>query len=227
MLNIPAIYPDAKIIGDLDKSPGEFFKGGQPRGIVVHYTADRDLARTIKSLKQQGLAYHLLIDRDGSVHQMSYLTTRVAHAGKAKWGGMSPNAAFLGVSLVSWGLLTFFRNENRLVSWTGAPVDQAETLPGGIDPHDSNKLYFWDCATTPQISALTDICIWFAERGILIKDICGHDECCIPPGRKIDPGGIFPFTMKDLREGLSTIWTMKKEALTLTEEQAREFFAKS
>lgn len=222
MLKIPAIYPDA-IQHDPDLTPGDFFAGGgQPQGIVIHYTADRDLDRVMRTLREKKEAYHLIVDRDGGVHQMAYLTTRVDHAGKSKWREHRPNQTFLGIAAVSWGKLDFDAKTDRLFSWAKTEVSMAEAIPAPYFDRDPDQKEFWDSVTGEQMNALADVLIWFAERGILLENICGHDECALPPGRKIDPGGIFQFSMHDLREALSSIWTLKQEAATMMERQHQE-----
>ena len=192
---IPEVYPFAhKIVTPLAMGVGKIV----PRGVVVHYLADRNTDRAIGALKGAGLGYHLIIERDGTVVQTSYMTLAVNHAGEAAWQKASPNRHFLAVALASWGVLT--PKDGKLLAWNGSQVGphEAAQRPGNVN----GTPYWWDIATNPQEKALKKFLTWVIERGIDPKMICGHDECALPKGRKPDPGGVLSQTMKALRSEL-------------------------
>jgi len=193
---IPDVYPYAnKIVSPLYMSKGKFV----PRGIVVHYLADRNVGRAIDNLKTQGLGYHLIIDRDGTIHQTTYLSHAVSHAGEASWNKISPNRHFLAVAISSWGVLT--PKDGKLVAWNGSQVGshEAQKRTGNL----SKTEYWWDIATRGQERELMKFLKWCCERGIEPKNICGHDECALPTGRKPDPGGVLSMSMSDIRKELA------------------------
>lgn len=163
---------------------------GGPKGITIHYTADDNLDRTVRSLKGQKLGYHFFIERDGTVVQSADLLSRVNHAGVAKWRGQSPNRSHISIAVLSWGVLKNSKN------WLDNVVKQDVVV---------RRQHQWHAATKAQegalISLLADLC---SELKIDPMDVCGHDECAQPVGRKIDPGGIFEFTMPELRRKLSS-----------------------
>ena len=163
-----------------------------PLGICVHYLADRDVDRSIQGLKDAGLGYHLIIDRDGKIFQTCYFNLRVNHAGVAEWNGLSPNRNFIAIAVASWGYLDAGNK-----AWNGAIIDAKETSlrPSNV----SEKLMRWDAATQVQETALVNCLNWLVSKGISIKNICGHDESAKPVGRKPDPGGVLSRTMNDVR----------------------------
>jgi len=162
-------------------------------GITIHYTADMDENRVIGSLESKGYGYHVLIRRDGDTVQIAPFNRRVHHAGMATWKGYVPNRHHIAVAFMSWGWVKK-RSDCRYESWTGA----------NIPPREVRYLngQFWHFATWAQIEALYKLCDWAKSLKLNPEMICGHDECCIPPGRKVDPGGILmPHIIPNLRKG--------------------------
>lgn len=197
----PKIYPFRSALVAPDQLSKEPFHE-PPVGIVVHYTAERGMQNIRSALVASGLCYHLIIGRDGKVEQHAWLDHVVWHAGKALWRGMSPNHRFLAVALESWGEVKCEDEpQDGFTSWTGAdvPSDDVVARPGNIQKATS----FWDAATERQLAALDDLCLWACAQGIDPLNICGHDECALPLGRKIDPGGVLPMGMEDFRKSVA------------------------
>lgn len=197
---IRQVYPLVKSVlypGCLGVAPWGL---GDPCGITIHYTADRNLQRVVEDGRQSKIGYHLLIDRDGSVHQTAYLDQRVNHAGNAAWAGRSPNRSHIAVALLGWGKVNQGPGATYY-SWTGAVVP-----PGDVRytaGNTSRAPDFWDCFTAEQESKLEELCRYFiATSSVAPQDICGHDECAIPLGRKVDPGGSLSMPMPDFRRKL-------------------------
>jgi N-acetyl-anhydromuramyl-L-alanine amidase AmpD len=167
--------------------------------VTVHYTADRDIARTARSLIKADLGYHLFIDRGGEVTQMTSFDQICWHAGNAVWAGKSPNKNHISLALISWGALTEIK-AGIYQSWakTFVPPSEVEIRPDNV----KGLKQPWDVATLAQISALIDVLRFCIGEGIDVGDICGHDECALPPGRKLDPGGVLPMSMSQLRSML-------------------------
>ena len=186
-------YPGASEIRDPEKDLTGKFAQGDPSGITIHYSATRSTSSTINALAERHLKYHLLITRDGRIVQIARLDHRVDHAGKASWLGKSPNKSHWAICLLAWGKLDY-----QGKAWTGAVIPRQETRYR--DGH------LWDMATTEQEAALGLFLRWaVGSYGIVPGAICGHNECCIPLGRKADPGGILSFSMPKLRESLSLL----------------------
>ncbi len=200
-MGLPQLYPMVRSVfrpTALGRGP---FEGGSARGVTVHHAADRDLNRVQTEGATTRIGYHLVIDRDGFVHQTTYMDQMVAHAGEAIWNGLSPNRAHVAVSLLSWGRLTKTDGSSDLVAWDGATVhpEEAAMRQGNLSP----ELAWWDAATPAQEEALFNLLRWFVACGIDPANICGHDECALPVGRKDDPGGVLSMTMQAVRLMLS------------------------
>lgn len=161
-----------------------------PTGITIHYTADGDIDRVKREMDKSKIGYHFIIDRDGLIHQTAALTKSVNHAGKALWNGQSPNRTHIAIAVVSWGLV----NDDK-IAWNGTKVPFAVKRKG----------QYWDSATPAQERSLMKLLFGLiSDFQIRASNICGHDECALPPGRKIDPGCVFSFSMPELRKALST-----------------------
>jgi N-acetyl-anhydromuramyl-L-alanine amidase AmpD len=158
---------------------------GLPTGITVHYTADGDIDRVKREMDTQKVGYHFIVDRLGLIHQTANLAKAVNHAGKAMWNGQSPNRTHLAVAFISWGLL----NKDGL-AWNGTKI-------GGV----KRGGHLWDPATEVQekklFQLLRDL---MRDFDISPINICGHDECALPAGRKVDPGFALSKTVAELRK---------------------------
>lgn len=180
----PTKYPDAD-----QRLAGRVRGNGvlEPAGVTIHYSADRDAERTVRSLAERGLGYHVLIDRDGAVLQLAPFNVRLSHAGSALWRGLSPNRTHVSVCLISWGFL-----DKTRTAWNGYVVAAGQVAERPVGR-------FWDAATPPQEAALWKLLGWLCQAGIGADTICGHDECAVPAGRKVDPGGVLSITMGEIR----------------------------
>lgn len=69
----------------------------EPHTIILHHTAGGRVGSE-SYLKQQGLGYHYMIDKDAKVYQYNSITDIVGHASKA-------NNGYIGISYVSGGVL--------------------------------------------------------------------------------------------------------------------------
>jgi N-acetyl-anhydromuramyl-L-alanine amidase AmpD len=180
------LYPDSMTVGPL-----------VPIGVTVHYTADRDPERAAIYLRRKGFGYHLLVDRNGSVIQLAYCNKRVNHAGKAAWNGSSPNRFHIAVAVLSWGELS-----PEGMTWAGNRLPAAEVAV-------RNDLFgrerSWDACTPEQELSLYKILTWAVALGVKPSNICGHDECALPRGRKLDPGGVLLLTMKEIRAAMEKL----------------------
>jgi len=193
---LPDLYPGMKkLVDPLAMSTGRM----KASGVTVHYLAEVNVEAAIASLRKEGLGYHVIIDRDGKLYQTCYFSHKVAHAGVAKWNGKSPNSHHVAVAVASWGAVGL--KDKKFFSWAGhqIPAGEVARRPGNL----GNQLYHWHAATQTQEATLMMFLRWCVSKGISPKDVCGHDECAIPAGRKADPGGVLTWTMKELRDVLS------------------------
>lgn len=164
----------------LFKVVGEF-PNGAPRGVTVHYTASRNIGATVRDLSAKRLGYHFIIDRDGTTYQCAGTNQVLNHAGRSAWGDTLPNRDHVGVALISWGQVTWTSDE-YLTTWCGVLLPVSEGVKTGKT--------WWHKATEAQEKSLLSLLKNLVDSGVPAKNICGHDECCIPKGRKIDPGGV-------------------------------------
>lgn len=189
----PVLYPTvASVIEPHAMAAGQFI-GSRPQGVTVHYAADVDLKRVIDALRKRNLGYHLIIDRDGKVHQTCYLDRKVNHAGPSEWLDQSCNRWHAAVCLLSWGQL---RKDRK--AWNGASIPEGEQVKRAENV--SKRMAWWHAATSAQERSLVEVLRWFVAMGLDPRRICGHDEAAQPPGRKVDPGGVIRWSMDGLRE---------------------------
>lgn len=179
-MTFPKLYENVRKILRLNEAAAGAIDG--PKGVTVHYTASGNVDQTVSYLISQNLGYHILIDKDGKTTQMVDFQSRCNHAGKADWNGNSPNRSHIAVALISWGELEASSDLSTFRAWTGhiVPAEDVVVTNGK----------FWDAATKDQISALMIFLHWCVQFGIHPDQICGHEECAIPLGRKADPGGV-------------------------------------
>lgn len=200
----PELYEHVSEIYKLNQLAQGKLPSGSPRGVTVHYSAERDMESTVKALAGRGLevkslGYHLLIDRAGRAIQLTSFSHRVYHAGHAMWNGSSPNSSHIAVSLLSYGLLK--RDAGGIfTSWFGeiVPKEDAQLRPNNVN----GRKDYWDAATFAQEVELYRFLRWCVTKGIDPENICGHDECAVPHGRKVDPGGVLSGTMAHVRDVL-------------------------
>ena len=159
-----------------------------PTGITIHYTANDNFQSLLQEMHMHSIGYHFVIKKDGSIVQTSRLSKTTNHAGKAMWENESPNRNHISVAFVCWGSLSKDKK-----TYTGKKIENYRESLGG----------FWEPATDDQEKKLIDLCQELIVKfGIDPRKICGHDECALPKGRKVDPGGSLSFTLSDLRQKL-------------------------
>lgn len=205
-------YPKAFQPGLRMKTRGEY-KGGYPRGAVVHYTAGRfrggvgKAVDTIKGGIKNGFAF-LCISYDGIVVQAHPVQQWGYHAGKSLWKRLfgSVSDDLIGIEMNCAGKLEVKRG--RYYSWYGEEipaenvriVDKSYGCPAGA----------YHKYTPEQEAALVDLLLWLKKNdptGRFDFDfVLGHHEVSGVKGigvwRKTDPGGSLSMTMTDFREFL-------------------------
>ncbi len=197
----PRVYPLVAFVDEPHRMAVDQFLGSQPHGVTVHYTADNVMKRTVEVLREKKYGYHLIIDHKGKVHQTCWLDKSVNHAGKALWNHQSPNRMHLAVAILNWGELKKERDKetgcDRFLAWNGdeVPADQVRRAVGNVGTHSS----YWHKATAEQEQTLMDILRFCMAFGMDPNNVCGHDECALPPGRKVDPGGSLSHSLREIR----------------------------
>lgn len=175
-------------IVDLTNKNTREFSSGLPDSIVIHYTAGSSASSSAAWLKRPEVkaSAHVVIGRDGSVHQIVPFNIQSWHAGVSAYGGRSGyNKYSIGIELDNAGFLT--KTGNIFRAAFGRTYSANEVLQAKHQ-HEGRERY-WHTYTEAQIDACREICELLIDQ-YKIKEIVGHDE--ISPGRKKDPGPAFP-----------------------------------
>lgn len=162
------------------KSPNfnERGDGVVPGMLVLHYTgmktADEAVARLCDA--EAEVSAHYVVSENGNTLQLVDENKRAWHAGVAHWGGTDDvNSHSIGVEIVNPG--------------------HEFPLPGAL-----GKLQPFPEMQISQVSALCKIII--DRWGIRADKVLAHSD--IAPGRKVDPGHLFPWEAL-AREGVG-LW---------------------
>lgn len=188
-MSFQKFYPFSNLTKIIKNQTKEWIDGS-PKGITIHYSADTDYSRVYSWLKKEGLNYHLLIDEVGMIIQTGTLDKMVNHAGKANWNKLSPNKYHVSICLMSWGKLTL--KDDKYYSWNDQEIP--------FEDMAIRNNFYWHKATIEQEKMLIAVLDWFVDNGINTENICGHDECALPLGRKTDPGGVLSFSIESIRK---------------------------
>jgi N-acetylmuramoyl-L-alanine amidase len=188
------IYPD--IEQRISPNAGAAF-ASSPDALVIHYTASGTATSALGTFADmtpgKRVSAHFLVGRDGWVCQCVRVTREAWHAGVSVWHGrQSANEWALGIEMVNWGKLEGQPRSWR--TWVGTPVpdDQVEVI--GIAG--------WQTFPAVQADAVTALCRRLCAD-FPIGLVLGHDE--IAPGRKSDPGPVFPLNALRRQVGLAAI----------------------
>jgi N-acetylmuramoyl-L-alanine amidase len=165
--------------------------GLELRYVVLHYPATDTLSQTYSALKP-GKAYHLLIDRDGSLKQLALLNKVTAHAGYSSWKDSEQlNNFAVAVSLINAGRLK--KDGAKYRSDGGATYPQASV--GRARPRlptSGTAEAPWERFTKAQLDACEAVLRALIAAYPTIRDVVGHDE--ISMGRRDDPGPFLPWS---------------------------------
>lgn len=172
---------------DFVESPN---RGGtlDPKYLVLHYTAGRDAAGSIRWLAgaDARASAHLVIARDGTVTQLVPFDRVAWHAGISQWQGLRGlNRHSIGIELDNAGRLE--EKGERWCAWFGDALPGNEVMVAS-HRHESHECG-WHVFPPAQLEATLE-----AARALIraygLRDVLGHDD--ISPGRKADPGPAFP-----------------------------------
>lgn len=201
------------IVGDrlnIGGRPAPFYatphQGGriEPSLIIVHDTAGAlrpgstvDWFRNPRSK----VSAHFVVERDGTVIQMADCDRKCAHAGLSEWRGRANcNGFAIGIEIVSPGRL--LERGEECVHLTGDSKVVAR-FPVGNCVRESTPEHgdgWWLPYTDAQVSAVERLVAALARAYPTITGVAAHWE--VSPGRKIDPGPLFPLgAMKQIVAG--------------------------
>lgn len=180
----------------------------KPKYIILHYTADCHKSQAYRALSNffRPVSAHYLIAADGTVLQLVDETKRAWHAGKSSWrGNKQMNTYSIGIEIVNPGFTKKKKDPctNNKEIWnqnTGKQVTGSD--------------YYWYPFTQEQIESTVKLCKEISKRyNIAPEYILGHSD--IAPGRKVDPGPLFPW--KQLAENDVGAWPNKEKQTATTQ----------
>lgn len=164
------------------------FAAGLPDTIIIHYTAGRNAASSVKTLLDPNVkaSAHIVLGRDESITQLVPFDTIAWHAGRSKWEDRSGlNKYSIGIEIDNAGRLE--KSGEEYLSWFKKSYPANEVYSG--THRNEHTSTFWHRFTERQIEITEEICRLLIQD-YPIKLILGHEE--ISPGRKTDPGPAFP-----------------------------------
>ncbi len=166
-----------------------------PRFIIIHYTANDSVEKTIRVFRNYSVSAHFIVGRDGTIVQMVNMLNQAWHAGKSvarsKWGTKHTglNKYSIGIELVNYGY-------------------KGEHVPDNVDTSNwlskrhknGGPIRKWQPYSEAQVDATIDLVeSIMKEYNIPIENVLGHDD--ISPTRKVDPGPAFPMNKLKSRLG--------------------------
>jgi N-acetylmuramoyl-L-alanine amidase len=173
------------------QQPGFSSAAGNTRTYVaIHYPATDTLAKTFSALKPSK-CYHIVIDRNGDLHQLASFDRTGAHSGFSDWKGVERlNGHSIAISLQNVGAVqksgTTFVSEGGM---TFAAADVMQARPRL--PTSGTGLRFWERFRPAQLDACEAVVRALVATYPTLIDCVGHDE--ISMGRRDDPGPDFPW----------------------------------
>lgn len=172
-------------------------KSIKPEYIIIHFTANCSYKDSWKAFFNflRPVSTHYLIGIDGKVIQMVDESKRAWHAGDSCWkNNRHMNSYSIGIELINPG----FSEINKDPCTTNEKLWNQQT-----GKQISGSSYLWYEFTPKQVESLITLCKEIIKRHkIPAQNILGHSD--IAPGRKVDPGPLFPW--KILAEQGIGIW---------------------
>jgi len=192
-----AKYDSTKATPNLFSSP-EFKKSSFPDSIIIHYTAMSSAALAVNALTNPKVkaSAHLVIAKNGKVHQLAPFNYRTWHAGTSEYNGRKYfNNFSIGIEIDNLGWLDDMKNGD--FGRKGKVLAQQSAVEEATHWNKKIRKKYWEKYTSNQIERVTEICKALMEV-YGIQEVLGHDEISID--RKQDPGPLFP--MEELRREL-------------------------
>jgi N-acetyl-anhydromuramyl-L-alanine amidase AmpD len=204
--------PIIKAINIDVKTHGKYkTKSGNPMGLVIHYTAGRshniekDAVNTLNTLAYGGLGC-MVMDTMGVIYraQNQAMDDVAFHCGPSEWKGKKGISYYcMGMEICSAGVLKY--QDEKYKSWFGQEYFRDEIREILMDDHNWKTGYYHKF-TREQEQSLKAFIKW--QKNINpefdLDWVVGHDEICIPKGRKLDPGGCLSLPMDLYRAALKT-----------------------
>lgn len=163
----------------------------RPWLLVYHYTATMHAKSALNMLTRHSpprVSAHILIERDGTVHQMVPFNRIAWHAGVSHWSGHTGcNNFSIGIEQVNAGVV-LKRGDGVFMSQI-----EHEEIPAADVIHAQHRIThgeaYWQKYTAAQVEAAIQVGRAVAEA-YHIREVVGHED--IAPHRKVDPGPAYP-----------------------------------
>lgn len=202
-------YPEARIYQKKMPTRGKYPKK-YPQGAVIHYTAGRDGVGAIEQGVVNGYCY-FVITKDGTVWQSFPLDEWGFHAGKSTWPGLGDGVSdnLVGIEVCNSGVLEV-RGELYKPWYESNPEKFLKSSEVTVVPQTSKYPApgAYERFTDAQMGSLRSLCFWLYQNNpevFSLDLVLGHDEVCVPKGRKTDPGGAIHLPMPQFRAELKAL----------------------
>ncbi len=149
---------------------------------VAHWTGGPDFGPVKNTFMNPrgGASAHLVIDRDGTIHQFVSFDRKAWHAGRSAWNGRKSVSNWsIGVELVNAGLLTKDPDTRRYYT---RGRRRREILHKDVQVVDGKPYHKY---TEKQLESVR-LVMAALESEYGIEEWVGHSD--VAPGRKSDPG---------------------------------------
>lgn len=158
-----------------------------PALLVIHYSVTDTVADAVKSLNEQRLSYHILIEKDGAAFQTRRFTETAAHPGLSNWKARS--GVTLGASVQRGSIGICLMNRGYAFKSTSPHA------PGKLiyNP-DEATMQEWEVYPQKQVDSCRAIAAEIAAA-YPIAEVVGHHDIAIRG--KFDPGPLFDLTALD------------------------------
>ncbi len=173
-----------------------------PQFVVVHYTVSGDLRGTVRWLcnPKARASAHVVVGRDGELDAVVPFDRVAWHAGASSYKGVTGlNSHSIGIELVNWGPLKQNDTTRSFSPVTGQQLISPDDVFTGKHKNGSVQNSFWQKYPGEQIAALDQLLGELFSDFPSLREIVGHDDICVPAGRKTDPGPALGDVMQNLR----------------------------
>lgn len=160
-----------------------------PIYLLMHYTAGTTLDGAVNWFLNPvaQASSHVVIGRDGTIVQMVAFNKRAWHAGESAWGNLhGMNQYAIGIELVNAGKLRK-RGDGKWENWAKNVIADSDVT---LATHAfETAAAGWHEYTEVQINAALQVAS-LLHASYQFTDVLGHED--VSPGRKTDPGPLFP-----------------------------------
>lgn len=183
-----------------------------PTAIVIHYTGGGHYWNSsVKWFMDPAsrVSAHFVVGRWGEVAQVVPLSMKAWHVGQSSLGGEDGvNDFSFGIEIANVGPVE--KDGSSCFYQEGAerkryPGEWGEPIWGSYQLGGASVFGYWEPYKDVQVAAVARLCAYLVTEFQIGTDrIVGHEDVCIPEGRKTDPGPLWDWSsfMKSLKKEL-------------------------